>query len=40
MQKLLTFFSKYISIHDIFYDDQSFKDMLTDNIVSFEQLGI
>ena len=39
MQKLLTFFfSKSISIFAIFYD-QSFKDTLTNDIVSFEQLG-
>ena len=36
MQKLLTFFSKNISVYAIFHD-QSFNDMLT-NIVSFEQL--
>ena len=39
MQKLLTFFSsKNISIYAIF-NDQSFNNMLTNNIVSFEQLG-
>ena len=38
MQKLLTFFSKNISIYAIF-NDQSFNDMLTNDIVSFEQLG-
>ena len=38
MQKLLTFFSKNISIHAVF-NDQSFKDMLTNDIGSFEQLG-
>ena len=38
MQKLLTFFSKNISICSI-SNDQSFKDMLTNDIVSFEQLG-
>ena len=32
------FFSKNISVHAIF-DDQSFNDMLTNDIVSFEQLG-
>ena len=37
MQKLLTFFQKNISICSI--NDQSFNDMLTDNIVSFKQLG-
>ena len=39
MQKLLTFFfSKNIRIYAIF-NDQSFNDMLTNDIVSFEQLG-
>ena len=38
MQKLLTFFSKNISIYAIF-DDQNITDMLTNDIVSFEQLG-
>ena len=39
MQKLLTFFSaKILSVYAIF-NDQSFKDTLTNNIVSFEQLG-
>ena len=38
MQKLYTFFSKNISIYAIF-NDQSFSDTLTDDIVSFEQLG-
>ena len=39
MQKLLTFFfSKNISIYAIF-NDQSFNDTLTIDIVSFEQLG-
>ena len=38
MQKLLTFFSKYISIYGIF-NDQSF-NMLTNDIISFEQLGL
>ena len=32
------FFSKNISVHAIF-NDQNFNDMLTNNIVSFEQLG-
>ena len=32
------FFSKNISIYTIF-NDQSFNDMLTNDIVSFEQLG-
>ena len=31
-------FSKNISIYAIFYE-QSFNDMLTNDIVSFEQLG-
>ena len=38
MQKLLTFSSKNISVCAIF-NDQSFKDTATNNIVSFEQLG-
>ena len=38
MQKLLTVFSKNISIYAIF-NGQSFKDTLTNNIISFEQLG-
>ena len=39
MQKLLTFFfSKNISI-DAIFSDQSFYDTLTNDIVSFEQLG-
>ena len=38
MQKLLTFFSKNISIYAIF-NHQSSNDMLTNDIVSFEQLG-
>ena len=38
MQKLLTFFfSKNISVYAIF-NDQSFNNMLTNDIVSFEQL--
>ena len=32
------FFSKIISVYAIF-NDQSFNNMLTNNIVSFEQLG-
>ena len=32
------FFSKNISVHAIF-NDQSFNDKLTNDIVSFEQLG-
>ena len=35
---LLNFFSKNISIYAIF-NDQSFNDTLTDNIISFEKLG-
>ena len=35
--QLLTFFSKNISVYATF-NDQSFNDMLTNNIVSFEQL--
>ena len=38
MQKLLTFFSKNISIYAI-SNDQSFNDMLTNDFISFEQLG-
>ena len=38
MQKLLTFFSKNISVYAIF-NDQSFNDTLSNDIVSFEQLG-
>ena len=39
MQELLTFFfSKNISAYAIF-NDQSFNDTLTNDIVSFEQLG-
>ena len=39
MQKLLTFFfSKNISVYAIF-NDQNFNNALTNDIVSFEQLG-
>ena len=39
IQKLHTFFfSKGISVHAIF-DDQNFNDTLTNDIVSFQQLG-
>ena len=39
MQKLLTFFfSENISVYVIF-SDQIFNDKLTNDIVSFEQLG-
>ena len=38
MQKLLTFFNKNISIYAIF-NDQSFNNMLPNDIVSSEQLG-
>ena len=38
MQKLLTFFSKTISVYTVI-NDQSFNDTLTNGIVSFEQLG-
>ena len=39
MQKLPTFFfSKNISVHTIF-NDQSFNDTLTNDIIRFEQLG-
>ena len=37
MQKLLTFFSKNISLYAIF-SDQSFNNTLTNGIVSSEQL--
>ena len=40
MQKLLTFFSKNINIYMPIFNDQSFTDMLTNKIVSFEQLGL
>ena len=33
------FFSKNISVYDIF-NDQSFNDVLTNGIISFEQLGL
>ena len=39
MQKLLTFFfCKNNCVYDIF-NDQNFNDMITNDIVSFEQLG-
>ena len=38
MQTLLTFFSKHISVYAIF-NDQSFNNTLTNDIVCFEQLG-
>ena len=39
MQKLLTFFfGKNIGVYTIF-NDQSFNDILTNDIVSFGQLG-
>ena len=38
MQKLLTFFQQKNSISAIF-NDQSFNDALTNDIVGFEQLG-
>ena len=38
MQKLLTFFSKNVSVYAI-SDDQRFNDTLTNDLVSFEQLG-
>ena len=38
MQKLLTFFSKNISVYGIL-NGQSFNDALINDIVSFEQLG-
>ena len=41
MQKLFTFFfRKNISVHVYaIFNNQSFNDMLTNDIVSFEQLG-
>ena len=38
MQNPLIFFSKNISVYAIL-NDRSFNDMLTNDIVSFEQLG-
>ena len=38
MQKLLTIFSKNISVYAIF-DDQNCYDTLTNDIFRFEQLG-
>ena len=38
IQKLPTFFSKNISVYAMF-NDQSFNDTLTNDVVSFEQLG-
>ena len=38
MHKLLTFFSKIISVYATF-NDQIFNDTLTNDIISFEQLG-
>ena len=40
MQKLLTFFSKYVSIYAIFNDQSFFSGTLTNDIASFEQLGL
>ena len=37
MQKLLTFFQQNISVYAI-YNDQSFNDRLSNDIVSLEQL--
>ena len=40
MQKLLTFFSKNISLPVYAtFNDQSLNNMLTNDVVSFEQLG-
>ena len=39
MQKLLTFFSAKVLAYVPLYNDQSFNDTLTINIVSFKQLG-
>ena len=38
IQKLLTFFSKNISVYAI-SNDKNFNDALTNDIFSFEQLG-
>ena len=38
MQKLLTFFQQKYQ-HICIFNDQSFNDTLTNDIVSFEQLG-
>ena len=38
MSSFLHFFSKIISVYAIF-NDQSFNDTLTNDIVNFEQLG-
>ena len=38
MNSFTHFFSKNISVYAIF-NDQSFNDTLTNNIISFEQLG-
>ena len=38
-EKLFTYFQQNISIYAIF-NDQNFNDMLTNHIVSFEQLGL
>ena len=42
MQKLLTFFSANILAYTGYaiFNDQSFNDTLTNDIVSFEQLGL
>ena len=39
MQKLLTFFSAKILAYYAIFNDKSFNYMLTNDIVSFEQLG-
>ena len=39
MQKLLTFFSAKILVFMRAFNDLSFNDTLTNDIVSFEQLG-
>ena len=39
MQKLLTFFSAKTLAYMPIFNDQSFNNMLTNDIVSFEQLG-
>ena len=39
MQKLLTFFSAKILAYMPIFNDQSFNDTLTNDIVGFEKLG-
>ena len=39
LQKLLTFFQQNISVYALF-NDQSFNDTLTNNIISFDDEGL